>query len=320
MRSVVAMRPLHITSCCLVAALLAACAAPPSAETSTNEEGLTQARVSKLSNASNEAVRAAFDAAVDADKQGFYGYAAAFNWGTDVPLSDELTDEQLSFLASELIQDIQDTEDRVPYGLSFSAVDVDPVGLAAGTLRLVGPSAESVEAALVKATGAGLRVARYEPTVLAPDARPTAGAVLLVDMKAKQALILYGRRGQAPAHVECKVTKMISYEFEESLSKEEYPHVDAQEVALTGDVQLSVGAIGPFSNSTAMKDGTDYHVIATRVGSRFEVEAKSARNGLLAKLVVDGNTGLVYGDRDGNGRPNQAATVACEGRTSVGSN
>ncbi len=104
---------------------------------------------------------------------------------------------------------------------------------------------------------------------------------------------------------------MHSYEFEESLSKEEYPSVSAAEIPIAGDITLDVGGNGTLSNSNAAEDQENYAMKVTRTPGKVEIEASGEF--FRAKLAVEGVVGTVYGDRDGNGRPNKAATLACKG-------
>lgn len=286
---------------------------PESAPVTGDEANLTQARLPKLSAPSHEALRVAFDAAAKAGEPGFYGHAAAFKWGTNVAVGAELSAGQLTFLANELLHRIDDTADRIPFSVDVVAADApEPAKVAADTLRLTGSAAADLTAALAKARQDGLRIVNLAPKAAVPGVSPTAGAAMIVDMTKREALVLYGRRGAAPARVECTVTQMHSYEWEEALSKDEYPSVDAAEIPLTGDVMLEIGANSPYSNAEAAGEGDDYKVTLIRTGAKLEFEAKGA-SGFRAKLVAEGATGTVYGDRDGNGRPNKAATVACKG-------
>lgn len=311
------MNRVSVSALVLSVALLAGCAAKPDEGAVTGDEAnLTQSRVSALSDAKADAVRRAFGSALEGSPSGLYGQAAAFRWGsTKLVDGVELTGAQLGFLATELLEK-SEIEDALPEADELDAVDVEGAAGLGAALRLEGASATTVERALGEAKGAGLRVARLAPKEGAAPGEPTAGALVVVDMKHREALVLYGRRGPAPARVDCTITEMHSYEFEEGVSKVEYPSVDAAEVAMTGDVALELGVLSTFSNAAAAREGEDYAVTLTRSGSQLVFEAKGP-SWFLAKLVVDGTTGTVYGDRDGNGRPNKAATVTCKSATTA---
>lgn len=281
-----------------------------------DEQNLTQSRITKNASASIEKLRADYDAAAKAqaesDKDGFFGYAAAFKWGSTHSLERGLSADQKSFLATELIQEIKDVPDRLPYGAELRALDVaNASGVAGAELRIADAKAGDLDKVLGDVLRDGHLVVRIEPATPAPGATRTAGALMVVDMEKREALVLYGRRGPAPFRVDCTVSKMVSYQWEEALSKDEYPSVDAAEVPLFGDVLLDVGANGTLSNSDAKKDGDDYQVTLTRTGATVQIEAKSPTR-LWAKLVVEGATGTIYGDDDGNGRANKAAELTCE--------
>lgn len=309
---------LPISSMILAACLsLTGCSSEEDAPITGDEAALTQARIPKHGNASLERLRAHYEAAAKTEataaKDGaFFGYAAAFKWSSTHSLANGLSAEQKSFLATELISHVRDVPDRIPYGADLRAVDVDSgTGLASKDLRLAEGAASEVDADLAAAIRDKQLVVRIEPATLAPGATRTAGALMVVDLEKREALILYGRRGATPFRVECTVTKMVSYEFEEALSKEEYPSVDAAEIPLFGDLHLDVGANGTLSNANAKSEGEDYSVVLTRNGTAVEMVAKG-QSFFHAKLVVDGASGVIYGDRDGNGRANKAAELACK--------
>lgn len=301
----------------LSALVLGGCSATASSPTAVADTSdLTQSRVTKLRSAPHEALRARYVDAVTRGGDGFAGYAAPFRWGTAHAIDGGLSGEQLAFLADRLLHEVRDGADAVPSGVELGAAELSDAEVRdapAELLRLEAEDADAVGAALVSAREAGLRVARYAPVAPVPDARPTAGALLVVDTKGREALVLYGRRGPAPLRADCTVTKMISYEFEEALSKEEYPHVEAAEIPLTGDVALEIGVNRGLSNAAAAAEGEDYRVTSVRDGATWTVEAKSPSYGVLGKLVVDAARAVVSGDRDGNGRSNQAAELSCEG-------
>lgn len=266
-----------------------------------SDADLTQQTISKMSSAELEAVRVRFG---EAKKSDVFAFAAAVKWGTDAKLGTALTAEQLDFLATRVLTQDKRAATELP---SHVDLHVDAKAKLANALDAADPA---LDAALEGARNAGHTVARYGPKVAAPNAKPTAGALVVVDMEHQEALVLYRRRGAEPLHADCEVTTMHAYEFEEALSKDEYPHVSANEVPLLGDVLLDIGANGTYSNADAAADERNYTVVVRRDGAKVEIEASGEF--FDAKLVLEGATGTVYGDRDGNKRWNKAATVACK--------
>ena len=268
--------------------------------------------------ASIETLRAEFEMAANAqagnDAEGFFGYAAAFKWESEEDLAGGLTDVQKSFLGTKLMRLVDDVPDRLPSGVDLKALDTSPTeaaGLADGELRLtLGSASQAIDADITRALQDGHLVLRLAPKDAPPVATRKAGAILVVDMQNREALVVYGRKGPAPVSFECKVTKMISYEFEESLSEEEYPSVEAAEIPLLGDVHLDIGSNRTFSNADAKHEGEDYVMNVTKTGTAVEIAAKGPSL-FRGKIVVDGTKGKVYGDRDGDGEPNEAAELDC---------
>lgn len=283
---------------------LAGCAERESHPATSDEANLTSSRATSLANPELESVRQTFVRATEGATGDFHGYAAGFSWKTNVAIGAELSAEQKSFLATELIQKVDDALDRVPYGVELAAADVtSTAGLAKAELRL--EKDRELETALERARASGHAVLRFEPRAPTPGARRTAGALLVLDVTGREALVLYGRRGPAPTQVHCDVTKMHSHEFEEALSKDEYPNVSLDEIPLTGDIVFKIGVNKAYSNANA-------EVLVTRNGAALHVDAKRDES-FLARLTVEGTNGTVYGDRDRNGEPNKAATLACTG-------
>lgn len=295
-------------------ALVGGCSsAPEPASEQSAASDLTQAKLSKLKDPLLENIRTSFDAATKGEKSDFYGYAAAFSWGTEHDISNGLSDEQVDYLASSLLDsNHREGSDRLPYGMDFHAASIaKDAAVAESELRLPkGAKSDAVDQAIRAAAAAGRTVARYEAKAKGATGVRTAGAVFVVDLKNREALVVYGRRGAAPLSFDCHVTTLHSYEWEEALSKEEYPDVSAYEIPLTGDVVLDIGVNGSLSNTDAVADGEDYTVSLTKVGKTVEIVAKG--DYFRGKLVVEGKKAVVYGDRDGNGRPNKAATLACD--------
>lgn len=271
----------------------------------TADADLTQQSISKMSSAELEAVRSRFVGATE-KKSDLSAFAAGVKWGTKVKLGKTLSKEQLDFLATALLREDKRGKAEVPYAFDLHVAEVTAPAKLSEELRVADAA---LDTAIEAARKAGYLVARYTAAA-APKAKPTAGALLLLDMPHQEALVLYARSGPAPLSFDCQVTTMHSYEFEEALSKDEYPNVSAQEVPLTGDVTLDVGGNATYSNAEAAAEKLDYTVVARREGSAFVFEASGEFYD--AKLVVEGTTGTVYGDRDGNKRWNKAATVACK--------
>jgi hypothetical protein len=285
-----------------------------------DDANLTQARVPMNQSPSIERLRADYEMAVNSEAgtnaEGFFGYAAAFQWGSDESLAGGLTDEQKTFLGTKLMRLVDDVPDRLPSGAELRAVEVDLAnapGLADAELRLtLGSVSQGIAQDIDAVVRDGHLVLRLEPAKAPPQGvTRRAGAIVVVDLQNREALVLYGRLGPAPVFAACTVAKMISPEWEESLSQDEYPNVDAAEVPLFGDVLLDIGVNRTLSNADAIRDAEDYRVTTTKNGAAFEIEAKSA-TAFRAKLVVEGKTGVIYGDREGTGTPVKAAELTCE--------
>lgn len=293
----------------LAAHLLTACESQPESGAPTEDSNLTQSNIAKLSDAKLEALRSSYEGALGSQGGDFYGYAVAVRWGTEKKIGATLSKEQLSFLASELVHAQRTVTDRIPYALDLLAEDLPAERAASSELRVNGAAASELDDAIGKAQKAGFAVSRIDVQQRPKAGKPTAGALMIVDVPHREALIVYGRRGSAPLAADCTVTEMHSYEFEEALSKDEYPDVDAREVPLSGDVVLDIGGNAPLSNGIAEAEGESYHVTVKKTDAAIEIAAEGEPS--RGKLVLQGDVGTVYGDRDGNGRPNKAATVRC---------
>ena len=242
----------------------------------------------------------------------FYGYAAAFAWHHEP--GEELSQESLDDFVGSLLHDADASEPVSVYTRLRTEAVTSKKPLAENELRLSSRSAsKAVDDAVEAARASGNIVSIYRPEIVFPGSNPTAGALVAVDMKHLEAVVLYGRRGPKPIRIDCTIDKMISYEWEEGFSKFEYPDMDIQEEPMTGDLLLNIGGISPYSSASAFEKKMDYTMHVTRSGTKLTVEAKSDST-FYAKAEIDGATGAVWGDNDGNNRPNKAATLKCTGK------